>query len=126
MWENQHSLPIDCLEIDRAREVFQFVQKYCNVGNFIQPALQSGLISDIQLVLTESALQHRIIPSAPYIVDIDLDFFAPEMGIKLETCLPKLRTLIEKAECVTIATSPYFLEQKKAVEMVKKIMLSFV
>lgn len=41
MNDNQHSLPDDLLENDRSREVFQFVQKWCNVGNFLQPALQS-------------------------------------------------------------------------------------
>jgi hypothetical protein len=107
--------------LDSGREVFDFVQQHTTVGNFIQPALKSGLISRVQLILTEYSLQRLQLPTAPYILDIDLDFFAPEMGIALEQWLPKLRELMQYAECVTIATSPYFLEQKRAVAMVKRI-----
>jgi hypothetical protein len=56
-----------------------------------------------------------------YILDIDLDFWAPEMGINFQKCLPKLRLLTEKASAVTIATSPYFLDQKRALEIIEEI-----
>ena len=52
MWENQFSLPVDLLEVDRRAEVFQFVQRYCTVGNFLQPALKAGLISEVVQVRT--------------------------------------------------------------------------
>ncbi|MDR0607989.1 MAG: UPF0489 family protein [Candidatus Peribacteria bacterium] len=122
LWESQFSLPVEVLQRDCSREVFEFVQGSCNVGNFIQPALKSGLISEVQLVLTEYRLQHLQPLAEPYLLDIDLDFFAPEMGIEIEKYLPVLKTLAEKAEGSTIATSPYFLKQRKAIALVKKIL----
>jgi hypothetical protein len=123
MWENQFSLPVDVLEVDCSSEVFAFVQRFTNVGNFLQPALKSGLVSEVQQVVTEYGLQHLQVPVEPYLLDIDLDFFAPEMGIEIEKYLPVLKRLMERAQGVTIATSPYFLEQGRAIEMVKKILL---
>ncbi|MDR2416449.1 MAG: UPF0489 family protein [Candidatus Peribacteria bacterium] len=121
MWENQHSLPVDCLEVDRSCEVFAFVQKCCNVGNFMQPVLNSGLISEVAQIRSTYALKHLQLPSEAYILDIDLDFLAPEMGTRLEKCLPKLKQLMARARCITIATSPYFLEQERAIEIVKEL-----
>jgi hypothetical protein len=80
MRENQHFLPDDLLHIDCSAEVFQFVQRSTNVGNFIQPALQAGLISEVIPVLSEYAFQRLEVPDSPFILDIDLDFWAPEMG----------------------------------------------
>ncbi|MDR0369207.1 MAG: UPF0489 family protein [Candidatus Peribacteria bacterium] len=152
---NQHSL-----SLASPKEVFQFTQRYANVGNFIQPALKSRLISEVVQIRTETALQSIFssdkfgllyqdtkkasplikyvspceggyggaegifvqTPTEPYILDIDLDFFAPEMGIKLEACLPKLKTLMQNAEYITIATSPYFLDQKLAIELIYQIL----
>jgi hypothetical protein len=67
------------------------------------------------------AFQHLEIPEVPFILDIDLDFWAPEMGNQSFSSLDKLHQLMQKAECITIATSPYFLEQERAVELVKKL-----
>jgi hypothetical protein len=116
MKENTHILPLTS-----PQEVFQFIQKYTNVGNFISPALHSGLLSDVVQIRSEWMLQHLPPPKGSYLLDIDLDFFAPEMGISLKKYVPTLRQLITNAAGVTIATSPYFLEQTLALEMVKAI-----
>ena len=79
------------------------------------------MISRVQPLITTYALQHVEIPREPYILDIDLDFRAPETGNAIESHLALLQTLIQKAEAVTIATSPYFLDQDLAIAMVKKI-----
>jgi len=60
-------------------------------------------------------------PREPYILDIDLDFRAPETGNQIESHLALLHSLIQNAESVTIATSPFFLDQHLAIEMVGKL-----
>ena len=60
------------------------------------------------------------IPDKDYIFDIDLDFRAPEMGISnFEQTIKNTKNLISSAKMVTIATSPYFLDQKQALELIK-------
>jgi len=52
------------------------------------------------------------------ILDIDLDFRAPEMSIeKYEETIKKTRALMEEASLITIATSPYFLDQNIALKI---------
>jgi homogentisate 1,2-dioxygenase len=52
------------------------------------------------------------VPRANSVLNIDLDFFAPEMNfIDEEEKLKLIRNLLGKVKCVTIATSPYFIDQ---------------
>ena len=49
------------------------------------------------------------------ILDIDLDFRAPEMSIeKFDETIRITRQMIHDADLVTIATSPMFLDQSRA------------
>ena len=113
----EFSLPSQNLE-----DIFHFSQEKVHVGNFIQPALKSGMITNIDLVLTEYRLQEQIhhLPS-PYILDIDLDFRAPEMGYHLKEQKELLKILLTKASFVTIATSPYFLDQTLAINLIHQL-----
>lgn len=115
------------------QEVFDFTNYSCNVGNFIQPALQSGLIWSIELVTTEYKLNHFDIEKfiqelekekTEYILDIDLDFWHPDMSIEnIEKTFEQTRKLIKHAQYITIASSPYFLNQKYAIDILKKIFI---
>lgn len=110
------------LSLHSEQEVFHFTQRHTNVGNFIQPALKSWLISDVQMILTDYSLKHLPLPQEPYILDIDLDFRSPEMGNDIKASLPILQKTIQQAECVTIATSPYFLDQRLAIELIRSLL----
>lgn len=99
--------------------ICDFTHNCCNVGNFILPALNSGLVSEVQQIRSEYGLLHFEKPERDYIFDIDLDFWADEMGIEaFESTLEKTKNLIYSSKVVTIATSPYFLDQSKALELI--------
>ena len=52
-----------------------------------------------------------------------MDFWAPEMGIEEFDCtIATTRALIAGANVVTIATSPCFIDQERAVEIVRKLL----
>jgi len=98
----------------------EFTNLICNVGNFIKPALQAWYISECTQIRTESLLNEvsSSTKKDAYILDIDLDFWAPEMGIsQYEKTIVLAKKLIENASLVTIATSPYFIDQTKALEI---------
>lgn len=55
-----------------------------------------------------------------YIIDIDIDFRVDKEITEEEIGI--IRELIQKAQLVTIATSPYFIDQNKAIIIIKKIL----
>jgi hypothetical protein len=75
--------------------------------------------SEYQLLtdtLSISQQQYRIL-------DIDIDFRAPEMSIeKLEKTISITRQLIQEADLVTIATSPLFIDQKYAIQLIQRLL----
>ena len=109
---------------DANREIVSDFTNYCcNVGNFILPALKSGLLSDVQQVRSEYGLLHFEVLKKAYILDIDLDFWEDRMGIEaLDATLQKTKNLIASAKLVTVATSPYFLDQSKALELIHQLL----
>lgn len=94
-----------------------------NVWNFIQPAIKSGLINKVEQINTEYKLLNYETEKNDLILDIDLDFRAPEMSIeKYGDTINKAMNLISKSRVVTIATSPYFLDQNTAIKICKDLL----
>jgi len=54
-------------------------------------------------------------------LNIDLDFWAPGMATCLED-LYHLKSLLPYAKMVLLATSPYFLDQKLAIDLILKLL----
>lgn len=133
------------------QDIFHFTNYQCNVWNFIQPAIQDWLISEVIQINTEYSLlnnyrhcekwndslsrnggkailnQKKIAtPTArndsDFILDIDLDFRHPNMWIEeYKQSIQITKNLISQASLVTIATSPYFLDQTLAIKILKDI-----
>ena len=94
-----------------------------NVWNFIRPAIKSWLIRNVEQINTEYKLLNYETEKNDLILDIDLDFRAPEMSIeKYEETITKVKNLISKSRVVTIATSPYFLDQNAAIKICKDLL----
>ncbi len=105
-------------------KIHEFTNYKCNVWNFILPAIECSLIWNVEQINTEySLLSYDLNKCEDFILDIDLDFWDPSMGIeKLEETFEKTRELIKQAKLVTIATSPYFLDQEFAIELLREIL----
>lgn len=124
LWENNNEL-----DLDQARENLEYAWDFtnfsCNVGNYIQPALKCWLIKNMIRIENEYQIDEYMsyIPDTNSILNIDLDIFAPELNhIPEDKKIQIIRNLIQKVKYVTIATSPYFIEQWKALQMLEKIL----
>lgn len=106
-----------------SHQVFEFTNYKCNVGNFLTSAKESWLIEDIIQIRTDTAL-HSIekldFENYNYILDIDIDFREDK---NIENDIQIIKNLIKNSAIVTIATSPYFLDQNLAIENTKKLFL---
>lgn len=108
---------------DQWPNIEQFVNEKTNVGNFITAALSSWIINEVLQIRTDYALQHIQHPTFKiqnYILDIDVDFRVEKE--LTEQDIQTIRDLIKKAKLVTIATSPYFIDQQEAIKIIKRLL----
>jgi hypothetical protein len=67
--------------------------------------------------------QMHTVPQKNSILNLDLDIFAPELDhIPENKKIRIIRNLLNQVKYVTIATSPFFIDQWKAIEMLQKIL----
>ena len=57
-----------------------------------------------------------------YILDIDVDFREDKGQEEIEADVEIIRKIVDNTCLITIATSPYFMHQKRAIEIVKTIL----
>lgn len=106
--------------IDDLEEVFKYTNYNLNVGNFIKPALNIGMFSDV--IILDNSKSFNVNIEDDYVLDIDLDIFSKDMDyIGYDLKMNKIRQLIEKAYIITIATSPFFIDQEYAIRVLKDI-----
>ena len=126
--ENKNHLELNRKE-NELEKVFKFCNEECNVGNFIPPAIESWIISNQIQVRSITALQNlKIDKNQNFILDIDLDFcldWVDRNKINSETVnllKEKFDEIWNFALCITIATSPYFLNQEEAIKIVEGLL----
>lgn len=126
-WENKNHLELGW-ESNELENVFEFCNEKCNVWNFIWPTIESGIISSQVQIRSSMALKTlKINKDSNFFLDIDLDFCLDWIGrnkINMEK-LKLLKNVFDEiwsfAKWITIATSPYFLDQQLAIDMVETL-----
>lgn len=108
------------VDIDDLDNVFTYTNKVLNVGNFIQPALKKEIFSEVIIIDSSYGFDKHI--EGEYVLDIDLDIFSKDMDyIPYDFRLERIKALIKHAKVITIATSPYFIEQDYAIKVLKEL-----
>ena len=103
------------------RAACHYANHVLNVGNFIPPALRAGWFVDVRQVGCLADLNGTM--PAGSVLDIDLDIFAPVMDyIPAAQKVSILRAWIAQASFVTIATSPFFMDQARALYYLRELM----
>ena len=125
LWSNENILDRE-KAINDERYAWEFTNLSCNVGNYILPVIESGLIEKMIRIENEYELDTYMnyTPAKNSVLNLDLDFFAPEMDFMSEKKkIQVIQNLLPKVKCITIATSPYFIDQWLAIEKLKKIFI---
>jgi hypothetical protein len=104
-------------------EVLKYTEEVLEVGNYIVPAVASGLIGEIQFVTGETGMgDMSFVGRGNKILNLDLDIFIPELGVDFEVAKRFLEKQLEGASFVTIAKSPGFIDQDLAEEFLEKLL----
>jgi len=124
------------------KEVEEYTNSVLTIADFIIPALATGLLSEAVMVTGEDRNgagmfvweNEKLVKKSAQlttkneeqttIVDIDLDYFS--QGFDDAKTLETTKYWIEKADIITIATSPLFIEQEKALAMLKSLQSSLL
>lgn len=121
LWSNVHEL-----DLSRSAEV-GYVEDFVNfkteVGNYIEPALRSGLVREMVKIEGEIELENALAflaspgydPNVPTVLNLDLDFFAPDLDyVPFELKKRAILAFAKDARLITVATSPCFIDQDLA------------
>ncbi|MDC0506092.1 UPF0489 family protein [Candidatus Gracilibacteria bacterium] len=115
----------ESLDIDKIFQATNFSN--INVGNYILPAQKEGIIGEIVQIRNEDNLKeyqdtHMKMRENNIILNLDLDFYQPDLDF-IDYELKKQVTLdaARKADVITVATSPFFIEQGLAIKVFKDL-----
>ena len=116
-------------EGNELEKVFIFWNEKCNVWNFIPPSIESWIISSQTQIRSTTALKNlEINKNQNFILDIDLDFCLDwinrdRLDLDVINLLKnKFDEIWKRALWITIATSPYFLNQELAENIIEKLL----
>ena len=108
---------VDMNDID---DVFRYTNDVLNVGNFIQPALKHNIFSEV--IIIDSSYGFNLDIQGEFVLDIDLDIFSKDMEyISYDLRINKIKELIKRAKVITIASSPFFIDQEYAIKVLKEL-----
>ena len=126
--ENKNHLELSWEE-NELENVFNFCNERCNVWNFIPPTIETWIIWNQTQIRSSFALNNlKINKNQNFILDIDIDFcldWIDRNKINLETIdllKSKFNIIWKNALCITIATSPYFLKQELAIDIINNLL----
>lgn len=103
------------------KSAFHYTTRVLNVGNFIQPALQMGMFEGIDIIDSSTSFESTY--DREIVLDIDIDVFSPDMAyIESDYKLSRIREWIQYAQFITIATSPFFIDQADAISRIKELL----
>jgi len=120
---NKHLLKPDSYDLEK---VFHFTNYILNVGDYIIPAQEEGIIWDIVQIRNDSNLRDYIGGAFEWteniILNLDLDFFQPDLDfIDYELKKKVVLDAANKASVITVATSPFFIDQELALKVFRDL-----
>jgi hypothetical protein len=114
---------IDTAKCGDINYIATYTNEICNVGNFIQPAIDSWLVGDVIQIRSVNKLldfsRNSSFVIDNYILDIDIDFWSDHLPSKEE--IQAVQALYTQASTCTIALSPYFINIEKALRITKML-----
>jgi hypothetical protein len=116
-------VPARMFEGRTLEDAFGYTNFQLNVGNYIVPAQHARVVGETQFVTGGTALLDLSLASRTNkILNIDLDFFAPEMSyVDFDLARRFIDAHLPTASLVTVATSPFFIEQERAIEVLRRL-----
>lgn len=112
--------PQDISSFSLTPEGIQKLRNHCRVCDYLDAGKKIGLIDTILSITQSSEFESFHTPSFPFILNLDIDIFGPEGdAVSLEQKIQTIAVAWSKASMVCIATSPGFIDQDHAQNLIK-------
>lgn len=101
-------------------KIFDYTNYTLNVWNYILPALKTDIINEVVQIRNEENLKDYFLynfkeEKRDIILNLDLDFFEPELDfIDYELKKEVILDIAKKSKFITVSTSPFFINQELA------------
>jgi len=110
-------------KLETLEDIEKYTFEWVNVWNYLLPLQKLWFIKDIYQKRTEtSVLELEDEIAENNILNIDLDFWEENMATT-DKSLQKIKKYIWKSPLILLATSPYFIEQERALKLINKLLL---
>ncbi len=107
------------------QKIFDYTNFLVNVWNYIVPAVENNLLQEVVQIRSENDLlsyNFEKKETLPVILNLDLDFFEPNLDyIDYELKKKVVLDIAKKAKVITVATSPFFIDQELALKVFKDL-----
>ncbi len=112
-------------EVADLSRLYDYTNQVLNVGNYIPPAMEDGLVEKLISVTSEGEMEECPAKKmeASLIANIDLDFWAPELDyIDRAKKDAFAKAWMRQADLITFATSPFFIDQELAIRTLRRLL----
>jgi hypothetical protein len=110
--------------IGSLEDVWRYTNEVLQIATYIKPALHLGIFKECLSYVESADFKMRNEGSSDIVLNLDIDVFHADMShISWQQKIDVIKYYLPRTKLVTIATSPYFIDQEKAIEFVKKIIL---
>lgn len=114
-------------DLSNLEKVFNYTNFDLNVWNYINPAIKTWIVKEVIQIRSDLWLNDWLkrlneIWKENIILNLDLDFFRPELDyIDYKKKKDVILEIANKAKVITVATSPFFINQKLAIKVFKDL-----
>lgn len=115
--------PNIAVDLDDVRDVWRYTNEVLQIATYIKPALHLGIFKECLSYVESADFDMRNEGSSDIVLNLDIDVFHPDMShISWQQKIDVLKHYLPRAKLISIATSPYFIDQQKAIELVKRLL----
>lgn len=117
--------PHSNVDVSNLDDVLKYTHETLQIATFIKPALKLGLFSDVINYVESEHFKSlsSLDPNHEIVLDIDLDVFCDEMShVSWTQKVEVIKHYLPQVKMVTMATSPFFIDQKRAIDIAQRLM----
>lgn len=114
--------PHSVVHLENLEDVWRYTNRVLQIATYIRPALQLGIFKQCKNYVESKDFEILNEDNNEVVLNLDIDVFHEDMShISWKQKIGVLRHYLPRTRFITIATSPYFIDQQKAIGLVKDV-----